>query len=74
MRNYVNIQCFNKHTYKLLKDYLKDYELVTYLNFNRIIVICEDFQIASRVWDKVARVEDMYSDIKIQEMEIKDLV
>lgn len=74
MRNYVNIQCFNEHIYKLLKDYLKDYELVTYLNFNRIIIICEDFQMASRVWDKVARVEDIYSDIKIQEMEIKDLV
>lgn len=74
MKKYVDIQCFNEHTYKLLKDYLKDYELVTYLNFNRILVICEDFQMASRVWDKVARVEDIYSDIKIQEMEIKDLV
>lgn len=76
MKNYVDIQCFNEHTYKLLEDYLKDedYELVTYLNFNKIIVICEDFQMASMVWDKVARVEDMYSDLKIQEMEIKDLV
>ena len=74
MKYYVRIICENEHTYKLLKDYLKDYELVTYLNFNRIIVICEDFQMASRVWDKVARVEDIYSDIKIQEMEIKDLV
>ena len=76
MNYYVEIVCKDEHTYKLLKDYLKDedYELVTYLNFNKIIVICEDFQMASRVWDKVARVEDMYSDLKIQEMEIKDLV
>lgn len=76
MKYYVEIVCKDEHTYKLIKDYLKDedYELVTYLNFNKIIVICEDFQMASRVWDKVTRVEDMYSDIKIQEMEIKDLV
>lgn len=74
MKNYVEIVCKDEHTYKLIKDYLKNYELVTYLNFNRINVICEDFQMASRVWDKVARVEDMYSDLKIQEMEIKDLV
>lgn len=74
MKNYVEIVCKDEHTYKLLKDYLKNYELVTYLNFNKIIVICEDFQMASMVWDKVAKVEDMFLDIKIQEMEIKDLV
>lgn len=73
MKQYVDIQCFNEHTYRLLKDYLKDYELVTYLNFNRIHVICEDFEIASRVWDKVARVSDIYSDIKVTEMTIEDL-
>lgn len=74
MKNYVEIVCKDEHTYKLIKDYLKNYELVTYPHFCKINVICEDFQMASRVWDKVARVEYMYSDIKIQEMEIKDLV
>ena len=76
MKYYVRIICENEHTYKLLKEFAKDkgYDITTFLISNEIFVLAEDFCVASKIYDEIARVEDIYSDIKIQEMEIKDLV
>ena len=75
MKYYVKIICENEHTYKLLKEFAKDkgYDITTFLISNEIFVLAEDFCVASKIYDEIAKVDDMWSDIKILEMSIEDL-
>lgn len=75
MKYYVKIDCKDNHTFRLLKNYLEDkFELVTSFEKSIIFVLCEDFGVASRVYDIVAYQIDMWSDIKVLELKIENLV